>query len=71
VEKIPVNMKRANIWRLLYYIISDGSAQSNGYMHSHVLDEFIGATDIPELTEANLGDNSTKLATGSRDTVGS
>ena len=68
---MPVNMKRAKIWRLLYHIISDGKRQSNGYMHSHVLDKFIGATDIPELTEANLGDNGTKLAAGSGDTVGS
>lgn len=40
-------------------------------MHSHVFDEFICATDILELTEANLGDDSTELAAGGGDTVGS
>ena len=40
-------------------------------MHLHVLDEFICATDILELTEPNLGDNSTKLAASGGDAVGS
>jgi len=40
-------------------------------LHAHVLDEFICATDILELTEADLSNDSTKLATGGGDTVGS
>lgn len=41
-------------------------AQSN----LHVLDPFVSTTDILELTEADLSNNSAKLATCSRDTVG-
>lgn len=36
---------------------------------SHVLDEMIGTADILELSETDLGNDSTKLTTGSRDTV--
>lgn len=37
----------------------------------HVVDKLVGSTDILELHKADLGDNSTKLTTGSRDTVSS
>ena len=40
-------------------------------LHAHVLNKFICATDILELTEPNLSNDSTKLATGGGDTVGS
>ena len=37
---------------------------------SHVLDESIGAAKISELSETNLGDDSSEFAGSGRDTVG-
>ena len=70
VEKIPVNMKKAKISRLdnkndqssIPAITTIGG-------DSHVLDESVGTTDVTELSETDLGNNSSKLAGGGRDTV--
>lgn len=70
VEKIPVNMNNAKISKLKRCqpsMLGHKIAKKERYVH--MLDECARASDIFETSETDLGDNSTKLATGGRDTM--
>lgn len=69
MEKIPVNMKKAKISRLRNQKGSGAASVLHCINYLHVLDEVVGTADIHKLTEADLSNDGTELATGGRDTV--
>lgn len=68
VEKMPVNMKKANISKLTESLDFEIRKKN---ICSHMLHEFAFTTDILKLRETDLSHNGTKLAGSGRDTVGS
>ena len=67
VEKIPVNINRAKISILQNQIKLLNMERKS--CCSHVLHELVCATNVNKLSKADLGNDSSELASGSRDTV--